>query len=54
MNREGGKIIISVPDNFSKEWFEDKYAKTILKILREADNDIKEVEYKICKTENYY
>ena len=50
LKNENGKIIISVPDNFSKEWFEDKYNKTILKILREADNDIKEVKYKICKT----
>lgn len=50
LKNENGKIVISVPDNFSKGWFEDKYNKTILKILRETDNNIKKVEYKICKT----
>ncbi len=50
LSNQNGEIIISVPDNFSKEWFEDKYDKTILKILHEADNDIKKIKYKICKT----
>ena len=44
---EKNKVIISVPNNFSKEWLENKYNKLILKYLREVNNDIKEVEYKV-------
>ena len=38
-------VLVSVPNAFSKEWLSNKYNKLILKILREADDKIKEVEY---------
>ena len=44
---EKRKVTVSVPNNFSKEWLQNKYNKLILKYLREIDSNIKEVEYKI-------
>lgn len=43
-----GEIIVSVPNAFTKEWLENKYNKLILKTLRNASNEIKEVKYVIC------
>jgi len=40
-------VIIAVPSNFSKEWLENKYGKLILKIIRDADESIRKVEFKI-------
>ncbi|MEA3295613.1 MAG: chromosomal replication initiator protein DnaA [Patescibacteria group bacterium] len=50
LSKQGKEIIVSVPNNFSKEWLEGKYNKIILKILREADDNIREVKYKVSKT----
>jgi chromosomal replication initiator protein len=44
-SKEGGRIIVAVPNAFTKEWLQNKYNKTILKILRENDPSIKEIEY---------
>ncbi len=45
---EGEKIIISVPNAFTKEWLEKKYHQTIVKALRSVtENNVKEVVYKI-------
>ena len=44
---EKGEVIISVPNNFSKEWLQNKYNNLILKCLREIDNSIKKIEYKV-------
>ena len=44
---EKSKVIISVPNNFSKEWLQNKYNKLILKYLREINDGIKEVEYRV-------
>ena len=45
-NREGS-VTVSVPNDFSKEWLENKYSKAILKILRDIDNEIKEIKYEV-------
>lgn len=42
---KGGQIIVSVPNNFSKEWLENKYHKILLKILYELSPEIKEIKY---------
>lgn len=42
-----GSIIVSVPNNFSKEWLEKKYSKNLLGILRELDETIKKIEFKV-------
>ena len=46
-----GRAVISVPNTFVKKWLEDKYSKTIFKILYNIDKEIKEVKYVIGKTE---
>ena len=44
-------VILALESTFAKEWVENKYHKTILKILRSFDPDIKEVCYQIQPTE---
>jgi len=46
-----GEIMVSVPNSFAKEWLENKYGKTIFKILYNLDKEIKEVKYSIGKSE---
>ena len=43
------KILLSVPNSFVKEWFEQKYHQMILKVLKSLNPQIKEVEYVIGK-----
>ncbi|MBU2635325.1 chromosomal replication initiator protein DnaA [Patescibacteria group bacterium] len=49
-SQEEGKIIVLVPNSFAKEWLENKYNKTILKILHDLSKEIKEVRYDVGKT----
>jgi chromosomal replication initiator protein len=51
ISKEGEKIIISVPNAFSKEWLSNKYNKLILKTLHNIDESIKELEF-IIKTQS--
>jgi len=46
-SKKGGEVVISVPNNFSKEWLENKYNKLIFKILHSLDEEIKEVKYNV-------
>ncbi len=46
-----GQVLVSVPNSFAKEWLENKYGKTILKILYNLDEEIKEVKYSVGKVE---
>jgi len=50
IGQEKGKVVISVTNSFAKEWLQNKYGKTILKILHELDPRIKEVNYKTGKS----
>src|SRR3989339_252501 len=43
--KENEKIVISVPNAFSKEWLSNKYNKLILKILHDIDDSIKDLEF---------
>jgi chromosomal replication initiator protein len=47
ISKENEKIIISVPNAFSKEWLSNKYNKLILKTLHDIDDSIKELEFVI-------
>jgi len=42
---ENGKAIVSVENSFAKEWLDNKYSSTILKILRDLDSSIKTIEF---------
>jgi len=50
VSQDRGSIVVSVPDSFTKEWLEEKYNKSILKKLHGADGTIKNVKYKIQKS----
>ncbi|MCX6718216.1 MAG: chromosomal replication initiator protein DnaA [Candidatus Staskawiczbacteria bacterium] len=47
VSKEAEKIIISVPNAFSKEWLSNKYNKSILKTLHDIDDSIKELDFVI-------
>src|SRR3989344_394569 len=47
LSQKDGQLIISVPNNFSKEWLENKYNKTIFHIIRSLDAEIKEIKYAV-------
>jgi len=48
-SQKEGCVFVSVPNSFAREWFEQKYNKTIFKVLRELDNKTKEIKYEIGK-----
>ena len=45
ISKNDEKIIISVPNAFSKEWLSNKYNKLILKTLHDIDDSIKDLEF---------
>jgi chromosomal replication initiator protein len=47
---ENGKVTISVPNSFVKEWLQQKYDKIIFKILKSLVPEIKEINYQIEKS----
>jgi len=47
ISKDNEKIIISVPNAFSKEWLSNKYNKSILKTLHDIDDSIKELDFVI-------
>jgi len=47
ISKDNEKIIISVPNAFSKEWLSNKYNKLILKTLHDIDDSIRELEFVI-------
>ena len=47
LSKKEGQLTISVPNNFSREWLENKYHKIIFQILRGLDNEIKEIKYAV-------
>ena len=49
-SKKEGRIIVSAPNSFVKEWLENKYGKNIYKILHGLDEGVKEVNYEIGKT----
>ncbi len=45
---EGDKVVVGVPNTFTKAWFENKYHQSILKTLQKiVGHQIKEVTYKV-------
>ncbi|MBI2644365.1 MAG: chromosomal replication initiator protein DnaA [Candidatus Wildermuthbacteria bacterium] len=49
LSKKDGQLLVSVPNNFSKEWLENKYNKAIFKTLRELDPEIRQVAYTVEK-----
>ena len=51
LSQKNGEVIIAVPNNFSKEWLENKYNKLVFKILHSLDEEIKEIKYAVERPE---
>ena len=45
ISKKEEKVVISVPNAFSKEWLSNKYNKLILKILHDTDESIKDLDF---------
>ena len=45
ISKENGQVVISAPNGFVKEWIQNKFNKTIFQCLKQADNDIREINY---------
>jgi chromosomal replication initiator protein len=46
-----GQAVILVPNSFAKEWLENKYHKSIFKILHNLNEGIKDIKYIVNKTD---
>jgi chromosomal replication initiator protein len=44
-----GTVYLGVPNEFVREWLATKYHKTILKFLREFNNEIRNIQYSVSK-----
>lgn len=47
LSQKEGLLLVSVPNNFSKEWLENKYNKLIFHIIRDLDTEIREIKYAV-------
>lgn len=45
LEQKEGVFVISLPNNFAKEWVENKYHKLLLGIIREHDYSVKKLEF---------
>lgn len=50
LSQKDGIVFVSVPNSFAKEWLEQKYNKTIFKVLHNLDRGVKMVKYETGKT----
>ena len=44
-----GQAVILVPNSFAKEWLENKYHKSIFRILHNLNEGIKDIKYIVNK-----
>ncbi|MEK7148498.1 MAG: chromosomal replication initiator protein DnaA [Patescibacteria group bacterium] len=51
LKQDDGMIIVGVPNEFVKDWLQNKFHKTILRSLRNLSENIRSVEYSVCKIE---
>lgn len=51
VDQNSNEVIVSVPNSFVKEWLEKKYCKSILKILRNIDEGVKDLKFTVGKSE---
>jgi len=45
IEKKDGCFVVVLPNNFTKEWVENKYSKLILNVCREEDPTIKKIEF---------
>jgi len=51
IKQDDGMVIVGVPNEFVKDWLQNKFHKMILKSLRGLSENIRGVEYSVCKVE---
>ena len=51
LKQEDGVVVVGVPNEFVKDWLQNKFHKTILRSLRTLSENIRVVEYSVCKIE---
>ncbi|HBH71841.1 MAG: Chromosomal replication initiator protein DnaA [Parcubacteria group bacterium GW2011_GWC1_42_11] len=51
LKQDDGVVIVGVPNEFVKDWLQNKFHKTILRSLRNLSENVRGVEYTVCKTE---
>src|SRR3989344_5696207 len=51
IKQEEGMVVIGVPNEFVKDWLQNKFHKMILKSLRNLVENTRGVEYTVCKVE---
>lgn len=51
LKQDDGVVVVGVPNEFVKDWLQNKFHKTILRSLRNLSENIRGVEYTVCKTE---
>ncbi|MCK9344727.1 MAG: chromosomal replication initiator protein DnaA [Candidatus Pacebacteria bacterium] len=51
IKQDDGTIVIGVPNEFVKDWLQNKFHKTILHSLRNLSENVRAVEYSVCKIE---
>jgi len=49
IDKKDGTITIGLPNNFAREWVENKYHKIILGTLRQIDSSVRKVDYILTK-----
>lgn len=52
LDKKDGTFYIALPNNFAKEWVENKYHKNLLGIIRNLDNSAKKLEF-VVSNNNY-
>ena len=49
IDKKDGTITVGLPNNFAREWVENKYHKIILGTLRQIDSSVRKVDYILTK-----
>jgi len=52
IDKEKGRVIVGLPNNFAKEWVKNRYHKLILGSLRNIDSAIKDIDYVVVNNES--
>src|SRR5580693_8140791 len=45
VDKKDGTLYVALPNNFAKEWVENKYHKNILGVIRNLDGSVKKIEF---------
>ena len=51
LKQDDGIVIVGVPNEFVKDWLQNKFHKTILRSLRNLSENVRAIEYTVCKIE---